>query len=128
MTTAPSAQRPRPGLLELGPEFLSGVVSRFTESGSARIDAIEAALLAGDTGKVARVAHSLKGTSATLAAHRLSRLAGDAETIAARDGVVAAVLVDDLRREHGLAVIALTAAVDSAADSPTPDATPTGRG
>jgi PAS domain S-box-containing protein len=115
-------------LLELGPEFLSGVVSRFTESGSARIDAIEAALVAGDTGEVARVAHSLRGTSATLAAHRLSGLAAEAETIAAGDGVVPAGLVDDLRREHGLAVIALTAAVASAAGSSTPDATPTGRG
>jgi HPt (histidine-containing phosphotransfer) domain-containing protein len=84
--------------------------------------------VAGDTGEVARVAHALRGTSATLAAHRLSRLAAEAETIAAGDGVVPAGLVDDLRREHGLAVIALTAAVDSAADSSTPDATPTGRG
>src|SRR4029453_3497645 len=83
-------------LLELGPEFLSGVVSRFTESGSARIDALEAALLVGDTGEGGRGAPSLRGTSATLAAHRLSRLAAEVETIAIGTGVVPAGLVDDL--------------------------------
>src|SRR4029453_13475800 len=114
-------------LLELGPEFLAGVVSRFTESGSARIDALEAALLVGDTAGGARGAHSVGGPSPPLAAHPLPRRAAEAETIATGDGNVPAGLVDDLRREHTLAVAALTAAVDSAPDSSTPDATPSGR-
>jgi PAS domain S-box-containing protein len=97
-------------LLRLGPQFLGDLVATFTETAAARIDGLEAAVLAGHVDEVARIAHSLKGSSAALAARRLSRLAAEAEETAMDGQPVPMALLSDIRREYGRAVKDLTAA------------------
>jgi HPt (histidine-containing phosphotransfer) domain-containing protein len=97
-------------LVQLGPQSLGDLVATFTETAAARIDELEAAVLAGHVDEAARIAHSLKGSSGGLAARRLSRLAGEAEETAKDGQTVPMALVSDIRREYGRAVEALTAA------------------
>jgi HPt (histidine-containing phosphotransfer) domain-containing protein len=96
-------------LVQLGPRFLDNVVATFTETAAARIDGLEAAVVAGDVDEVARITHSLKGSSGTMAACRLSRLAGEAEETAMDGRPVPMALLSNIRREYDRAVEALTA-------------------
>jgi CheY-like chemotaxis protein len=97
-------------LVQFGPQSLGDLVTTFTETAAARIDGLEAAVRAGHVDEVARIAHSLKGSSGALAAHRLSRLAAEAEETAAHGQPVPMALLSDIRREYGRAVEALTGA------------------
>jgi len=97
-------------LVQLGSQFFSDLVATFTRTAAARIDGLEAAVLAGHVEEVTRITHSLKGSSGTLAAQRLSRLAGEVEQTAMDGRPVPAALLSDIRREYGRAVEALTAA------------------
>jgi HPt (histidine-containing phosphotransfer) domain-containing protein len=107
-------------LVELGPEFFGNLVGKFTATSGARIDQLAAAVSAGRTEEAARIAHSLRGSSGTLAARRLSRLAAQAEDVAIEGGTVSTALLDYLRREHRRAVEALTAQHDGAG-TPAPE-------
>ncbi|GAW49164.1 MULTISPECIES: hybrid sensor histidine kinase/response regulator [unclassified Nocardioides] len=98
-------------LVQLGPQLLGKVVATFVETAAAQIDELEAAVLAGYVDEVARITHSLKGSSATLAARRLSRLAAEAEEAAMEGRPVPMALVSDIRREYARAVKDLTTAV-----------------
>jgi PAS domain S-box-containing protein len=112
-------------LAELGPEFFGDLVTTFAETAARRIDGLEAAVRAGNAEAAAGIAHSLKGSSATLGAIRLSRLAAEAETAGRADAPVPVALLAEVRREYGRAVEALTAVAASApepATSPTPSA------
>jgi PAS domain S-box-containing protein len=97
-------------LVQLGPQLLGNLVATFTETAAARIDGLEAAVLAGHMDEVARITHSLKGSSGALAARRLSRLAAEAEETAMDGQPVPMALLSDIRGEYGRAVKALTAA------------------
>ena len=110
-------------LVELGPEFLGSLVTRFTETASVRIDALEIAALGGDPEEAARIAHSLRGSSGALSALGLSALLARAEEVADAGGVVPAELLGEIRREHervleALAVAVAEAVVESASPEP----------
>jgi HPt (histidine-containing phosphotransfer) domain-containing protein len=113
-------------LVELGPAFLGSLVARFTETASGRIDALEAAVLGGDPEEVARIAHSLRGSSGALSALGLSALLAEAEEVADAGGVVPPELLGKIRREHGRVLealaVAVVEAVAASAGSPRPGA------
>jgi PAS domain S-box-containing protein len=115
-----------PGLLEevveLGPEFLGNLVARFTETAPGRIDALEAAVLCGDREELVRIAHSLRGSSGTLAALGLSALLARAEEVAEGGGAVSAELLAEIRHEHDRVRAALVVVVSASSGSTTPPA------
>jgi CheY-like chemotaxis protein/HPt (histidine-containing phosphotransfer) domain-containing protein len=105
---------------ELGPEFFGDLVTTFAETAAHRIDGLEAAVRAGNAEATAGIAHSLKGSSATLGAIRLSRLAAEAEAAGRAGAPVPLPLVEEVRREYGRAVEALTAMAASAPEPAMP--------
>lgn len=63
------------------PGFLREIVAEFEETVRPRLDAIREAALAGHPRELETVAHSVRGTSATLGARRLAAVAGSLEAI-----------------------------------------------
>ena len=104
-------------LVELGVEFFASLVTRFTETASGRIDALEAAVLGGDPEEAARIAHALRGSAGALAGLGLSALLAQAEEVADGGGVVSAELLGEIRREHARVLEALGLAVAAAGAS-----------
>lgn len=80
--------------------FVVELITMFGEDSPPRLDAIAAAIAAGDAAEVAKNAHSLKGTGANFGADRFRSLAQEIET-AGKDGDIAGVpaLLEDLRTE-----------------------------
>jgi HPt (histidine-containing phosphotransfer) domain-containing protein len=66
-------------------EFLRDLVSTYVEETATHLDALDAAAKAGDADGLVRPAHTLKSTSATIGAMRLSGICRDIEA-AGRDG------------------------------------------
>lgn len=95
---------------DLGAAFFAKLVTTFTETAAVRVAGLDAAVRAGDTAEAARLAHSLTGSSGTLAAHRLSALTAQAELVALRGDEVPDDLLGDIQRELDRAVEALAAA------------------
>jgi len=65
--------------------FIADLVATYLAEGPGHLDAIAAGVAAGDAGAVVRPAHTLKSSSASLGAMRLSQLAREIE-FAGRDG------------------------------------------
>jgi HPt (histidine-containing phosphotransfer) domain-containing protein len=63
----------------LGPDELLGMLSQLPDAASQSLDAIRAAIVAGNVDEAHRVAHTLKGFSSSLGAARLSSLARQIE-------------------------------------------------
>jgi HPt (histidine-containing phosphotransfer) domain-containing protein len=66
-------------------EFLADLISTYIAEGTDHLDAMVAALAGGDAGALVRPAHTLKSSSASVGAMRLSEVARGIE-VAARDG------------------------------------------
>lgn len=56
------------------PEFLAELIDTFLEDGAAQLEALRAAVTAGDAEAALRPAHSLKSNSASMGAERLADL------------------------------------------------------
>jgi CheY-like chemotaxis protein/HPt (histidine-containing phosphotransfer) domain-containing protein/two-component sensor histidine kinase len=83
-----------------GPDLLREVSEVYLEDAPSRLGRMREALRSGDTRELARQAHAVKGSSASVAASRMHSLAGDLEARARAGEVdVAARLLDELERE-----------------------------
>jgi HPt (histidine-containing phosphotransfer) domain-containing protein len=60
-------------------DFVLALIAQFLEEAATHVDAIVDAARAGDAGRLARTAHSLKGSSLVMGAHRLAALCADLE-------------------------------------------------
>lgn len=100
------------GLRELdagsGLELVAEVVATFVADANVRVSDLQRAVATGDTEAIARDAHSLKGSSASVAATIVAVLCGEIETAASRrDMSEAATLVGRLTIEVSRACSAL---------------------
>jgi HPt (histidine-containing phosphotransfer) domain-containing protein len=72
------------------PDFLAELIDTFIEDGAAQLEALRAAIAAGDAAEAVRPAHSLKSNSASMGAARLADLCraleADARTGQVEDG------------------------------------------
>lgn len=66
-------------------EFVADLVRTYLSEGEAHLEQMSAAAAAGDAGAIVRPAHTLKSSSASVGAARLSRIARDIE-VAGREG------------------------------------------
>ncbi len=95
-------------LLPLG-DALRDLVPSWDETFLAGLAELERAAASGDAPEVRRLAHSLKGSSACMAASRVARLCDDVQRAAERGVVPVPAAVGRLREEHGAAVAAFLA-------------------
>jgi HPt (histidine-containing phosphotransfer) domain-containing protein len=81
-------------------DLVERVLTRFRQSIDHELEALERSVEATDTGDIARRAHRIKGTSLTVAAHRLNEHAQRLETLAITqrlDGIHSC--IEDIRQE-----------------------------
>jgi CheY-like chemotaxis protein len=110
------------GLRELeddaGSGMLDDLVSSFLRDAEARLEALRAAVGNGDTEAVRKLSHSLRGSSANLAAFGMADLCAELETMAqAGDEAGAGETLARLETEFGRVDIALCAAFPGVAIS-----------
>jgi HPt (histidine-containing phosphotransfer) domain-containing protein len=70
-----------------GDEFLREIIGIFLEDTPKRVTELDDSLAAGDAGKFARAAHSIKGSSGNIGALALREVAGQLEHRAQTDGL-----------------------------------------
>lgn len=85
-----------------GPDVLAELVSTFLQETPRLLDDLDRAAATRDAALIERLAHTLKSTSATFGAVRLSRLARETEDTARVDLGAALRLAARLRREFEL--------------------------
>jgi signal transduction histidine kinase/CheY-like chemotaxis protein len=104
-------------LLILGPQVVDRIITTYLAAAPTRIEELQTAISELNLDVIARLAHALKGSSASLAAARMASLCSDLEN-AIRDDVDAmpAVLAG-IRDEYARVIVALTA-VAAGPDNP----------
>jgi two-component system sensor histidine kinase BarA len=94
------------GLGGLGEDLLTELISLYFEQAAEHLIALGAAIGRDDPPAVSRTAHALRGSSSTLGAERVARLAGELETmgnsgdLTAADGALTR-LVDGINATSG---------------------------
>jgi HPt (histidine-containing phosphotransfer) domain-containing protein len=86
--------------------FVVELINAYLADGPAQVDAIEAAVAAGDAAALVRPAHTLKSSSATVGAPRLAAASRELE-MAGRSGSVESTSAATLRADWDAAVAAL---------------------
>jgi HPt (histidine-containing phosphotransfer) domain-containing protein len=108
-------QRALENLRELDPDGSSGVfaqlVAAYLRSAAALLEQMQTALAANDGVSLTRHAHTLKSTSATLGATRVSEIARELESFDKGGDIgVCSLFFNALLAEHAVAAMALRAA------------------
>ena len=86
-------------LVDLGEGMLAELLAAYRDEARADLAQLEGAADGGDLAVVSNIAHRLKGSSATIGAAGVARIAAELEVAAgARDSAAAAELVDALSR------------------------------
>lgn len=80
-------------------EFVLELIRAFLSDGTEQVEAVDAAVAAGDEEALVRPAHTLKSSSATLGASRLSAVARALE-MAGRSGSLGASIANDVETLH----------------------------
>ena len=80
-------------------EFVVELIRTFLSDGAEQVEAIDAAVAAGDDRALVRPAHTLKSSSATLGASRVSATARTLE-MAGRSGSLGASVAEDVESLH----------------------------
>jgi HPt (histidine-containing phosphotransfer) domain-containing protein len=93
--------------------FLAELIATYLADSPPLVDAMRAAAAAGDAAALRRAAHTLKSTSASLGALRLSGVCREVEGAASADRVPAD-LVEEAAREYARVSEALAARADAA--------------
>jgi HPt (histidine-containing phosphotransfer) domain-containing protein len=104
-----------------GPDFLSQLIADFVQDTTASLEALQAAVHAGNAETLAQVAHSLKGSSASIGALGMADLCATLQALGRRGAVTeAAPLVEQLvgefsrvRHTYTTAATSLSAGVPS---------------
>lgn len=91
------------------PEVVIDILNTYVEEADALIGALEAAQAKGETAEMLRPAHSLKSSSASVGAMRLSELSGKIEafTRGHDNSVVPGTQIELIRQEYGRVVAGL---------------------
>jgi PAS domain S-box-containing protein len=96
------------GLLELGADEFESLTELFLADGADRLSGLREAVVAGDAARIEKLAHSLKGSSATFGASSLAERCRELQELAySRDLTGAAILVDSIAGEFARASAAL---------------------
>ena len=100
------------------PAYLGGIVNQYLDQAASQLAQLRAAAARRDAPALKAVAHSLRGTSATVGARQVASACGAVEEGAARGDGAQAEAVEGVARELERATVALRSAAEPLAEPP----------